>query len=49
MAYCNEYTELISAALDGALSPGQRKELDAHLAACPECAALYKELSALHA
>lgn len=49
MAYCNEYTELISAALDGALSPGQRKELDAYLASCPECAALYKELSALHA
>ncbi len=49
MAYCNEYTELISAALDGALSPDQRKELEAHLASCPECAALFKELSALHA
>lgn len=49
MAYCNEYTELISAVLDGALSPDQRKELEAHLASCPECAALFKELSALHA
>lgn len=49
MAHCEEYTELISAALDGALSPTEQEKLDAHLASCPDCAALFRELSALHA
>lgn len=49
MAYCNEYTELISAAVDGALSPAQQEMLETHLASCPDCAALFRELSALHA
>lgn len=49
MAHCDEYAELISAAIDGALSPAQQEKLDAHLALCPECKALYKELTALHA
>lgn len=48
MAYCNEYTELISAAVDGALSPAQQEMLETHLASCPDCAALFRELSALH-
>lgn len=49
MSYCDEYIELISAAIDGALSPAQREKLEAHLAQCPECNALYAALSALHA
>ena len=31
--------ELISASLTGDLTPAERRELDAHLAACPECRA----------
>ncbi len=39
------YIEMMSAALDGELSPAERRELDAHLAECPECATLFRELS----
>ena len=49
MAYHDEYVELISAAVDGALSPAQQEKLEAHLALCPECRALYEELTALYA
>ena len=49
MAYCDEYWQLISAGLDGALSPDEEEALSAHLAQCPECKALYEELSVLHA
>lgn len=49
MAHCDEYSELISASLDGALSPAEAEKLNAHLALCPECKALYEELTALHA
>ena len=48
MAHCDEYIELISAAIDGALSPAETEKLNAHLTQCPECEALYKELTALH-
>lgn len=48
MAHCDEYLELISAAIDGALSPAQRKKLETHLAQCPECGTLYAQLSNLH-
>ena len=48
MAYCDEFIELISASLDGALSPVQQEKLDAHLAQCPECRALLEELTSLH-
>ncbi len=41
----DKYIEWMSAALDGELSAGERRELDAHLAECPECAALFRELS----
>ena len=44
---CEEYTELISAALDGALTPEERVRLDAHLRGCPACRALLDELSGL--
>ena len=42
---CDRYLELMSAALDGELSAGERRELDSHLAVCPECAALFEQLS----
>lgn len=41
------YEEWISADLDGALSPAQHAQLEAHLNACPSCAQLYRELSQL--
>ena len=43
---CEAYIELMSAALDGECSAEERRELDAHLAVCPECAALFSILSA---
>lgn len=49
MAHCDEYLELISASLDGALSPEAQEKLNAHLASCAECQKLYDDLSALHA
>ena len=39
-----QYIELMSAALDGEIAPAERQTLDAHLAVCPECAALWQEL-----
>lgn len=41
---CTRYEELMSAALDGELSAGERRELDRHLAQCPACAELFDEL-----
>ena len=43
---CEKYTELMSAALDGVCTAEERRELDSHLAVCPECAALFNILSA---
>lgn len=43
--HCSHMEELISAALDGELSPRRRKELDDHLEHCPRCRALFEELS----
>lgn len=43
---CEDYLEWMSAALDGELTGEERRALDAHLAACPRCAALFEELSA---
>lgn len=42
---CEEAQALLSAALDGALSPAERRALDDHLAQCPTCAALFEELA----
>lgn len=42
---CDRCLELMSQALDGPLSPAQQEELSAHLNICPDCAALYRELT----
>lgn len=42
---CEAYIELMSAALDGECTPDERRTLDAHLAVCPQCAALFDLLS----
>ena len=47
MAYCEDYIELISAALDGVLSPAEQEKLTAHLSTCRECQKLYDDLAAL--
>ena len=43
---CEQYIELMSAALDGECTADERKALDSHLAVCPECAELFGILSA---
>ena len=42
---CDQALEAISAALDGELSAKERAQLEAHLAQCPSCAALFDELA----
>lgn len=44
---CDRFTELLSARLDGALTPEEERELEEHLAACPDCWAVGAQLSAL--
>ena len=44
---CEEAAVLISARLDGALTAQEQDALDAHLALCPDCAALARSLAAL--
>lgn len=46
---CDEALELISARLDGALSPDGEAALEAHLAQCPACGALLADLEEIHA
>lgn len=41
---CDQALELISAALDAELTGSALAELEAHLASCPSCRALYEEL-----
>lgn len=48
MAHCEDYIELISAAVDGALSPAEQEKLNAHLASCAKCQRLYDDLLSLH-
>lgn len=44
---CAQPPEVLSASLDGELSPDERAELDSHLDACPECSARLESLRAL--
>jgi predicted anti-sigma-YlaC factor YlaD len=37
---CQQFEELLSAILEGELAAAEKAEVDVHLAACPECAAL---------
>ena len=48
MVSCDEMTELLSAALDGALSPAEQRELEDHLTRCPACRALAAALGDIH-
>ncbi|MGM9608466.1 MAG: anti-sigma factor family protein [Oscillospiraceae bacterium] len=47
MRSCEETLELISAALDGALTADEQTALDEHLSRCPACSALFDELKSL--
>jgi anti-sigma factor RsiW len=38
---CDKMTDLFSAYLEGELDAAERRALEAHLAACPDCAALF--------
>ena len=42
---CDQYLELMSSALDGECTAEERRQLDDHLAVCPECAELFAVLS----
>ncbi len=46
---CEEYEILLSARLDGALTPEETARLEAHLAQCPQCRRLAQELETLQA
>lgn len=49
MRTCEDYEELISARLDGALTDEERAALDAHLAGCPRCRRTAAELAEVDA
>jgi anti-sigma factor RsiW len=44
MTACKDIQEIISAYLDGAVSPDQKRLVAEHLASCPECSALREDL-----
>ena len=41
---CRELVELVTAYLDGDLSPGERKRFDAHLASCDGCTTYVEQM-----
>ena len=41
MSDCERYEAAISAMLDGELTPEEQAEVQAHIAVCPDCAAMY--------
>ena len=45
---CNEYFVLLSACVDGELSPEEQARLDAHLEACADCRAELEMLQSIH-
>ena len=49
MSDCERFEELLSALLDGELSGQEEAEARAHLAACPECRAIYGAFAAVGA
>ena len=48
MCDCDRALELLSLELDGELTPEEKSELEAHLAACEECRGAAEELRQLH-
>ena len=48
MYTCDQALELLSARLDGALTPEEEAGLEEHLAHCPDCRALAADLEELH-
>ena len=46
---CDRYFELLSARLDGALTQSEERELEEHMANCPECRTVGAQLAALQA
>jgi hypothetical protein len=44
---CGEYNEILSAYLDGELSPAERVDLLQHMATCPQCRAALEEYRAV--
>lgn len=46
---CTDIAPLLSASLDGEISPAEKALLDAHLAACPSCAAQHERFRAADA
>jgi len=49
MRSCEEFQERISAMLDGGLTEAEAAEVRAHIAECPECAAMYEAFAAISA
>ena len=49
MAIHEDYIELISAAVDGALTEEETLRLQSHLAQCADCRSLLRDLQDLHA
>lgn len=47
MEACEKYQELISRMVDGELDEAEKAELEAHIASCPECAALYRAFASV--
>ncbi len=45
---CQNFEDLIQLSIDGHIRQEQQKALDAHLAACPDCAALLADMQAIH-
>ena len=46
--HCEDYTELLSARLDGELTVEEENALEEHLAHCPDCRAVAQELESIH-
>lgn len=47
MTHCADVETLMGHRIDGTASPAENARLDAHLAACPDCAALLAEEAAI--